>query len=218
NILKLRHQKDVTHGCQFPLPGSSLAGSTINSFLDIEVAVAGDDEGDKEANEDDLNFFINDQDLNKANGSHACSNIEAEIATQPHGAFLSALAGKYGPCTRDSSSPATESQEAGVSQSSPHALVNLPPQEGDWELWEVPATVGLEFVVIYHILQRVVEGLYVHNIAPWSTFTSHGMIGRVYMEAWQWSDIATICRGMSGVRWWEMHAVPLIDRMTYLNQ
>ncbi|KAF9439724.1 hypothetical protein P691DRAFT_785274, partial [Macrolepiota fuliginosa MF-IS2] len=147
-----------SHSLEVQLPqkkqqhGMGLAGSTVNLFLDIEAAVAGDDKGDEEADEDDLNFFINNQDLNEANGSHAHSNLEAKIATQPHGTFLSALTDKYGPCTRVSSSPATESQEAGVSQNSLHVLVSLPPQEGDWELWEVPVTVHLWSLTSFHLI------------------------------------------------------------------
>ncbi|KAF9439534.1 hypothetical protein P691DRAFT_769495 [Macrolepiota fuliginosa MF-IS2] len=97
------------------------AGSATNSFLDIEAMVAGDDKEEEEPDKDSLNFFVNDQDLNEANGSHACSNLEMEIARVPSGST-------------------TKPQEPQVPPKSPHVLASLPPQEGDWGLWEVPVT------------------------------------------------------------------------------
>lgn len=53
--------------------------------------------------------------------------------------------------------------------------------------------------------------------SPRSAFAAPGVLGRVFVEAWQWSDVAAVCRGMGGVRWWETRAVTFLDGMSLLN-
>lgn len=69
------------------------------------------------------------------------------------------------------------------------------------------------------ILRRAIEpGLYFDAPPPRSAFTSAGIMGRVFIEARQWSDVAAICRGIKGVRWWETCVVTRADGMKYLNR
>ncbi|KAJ3552315.1 hypothetical protein NP233_g12911 [Leucocoprinus birnbaumii] len=110
------------------------------------------------------------------------------------------------------------------------------PIPGDWEIWEVPVEVhqihsaapfphtlciqqvGSEYNNVARILRRAVEpGIHFRGVPPRSAFASPGILGRIFVEAFQWSDVAKICRGMFGVRWWETKASTFLDAMIYLN-
>lgn len=77
---------------------------------------------------------------------------------------------------------------------------------------------GFESTAVFRILKRVTEGMYNKNLPPRSAFAAYGIRGFIYVEAYQWSDVAAICRGMRGVRWWETRGVSFLVGMTHLNQ
>ncbi|KAF5348279.1 hypothetical protein D9756_010488 [Leucocoprinus leucothites] len=95
----------------------------------------------------------------------------------------------------------------------------IPPQEGDWELWDVPVPVGEEYAVVYQLLECTNEGMQtIWYQALHSVFAAYGVLGHVFVEAWEWVDVAAICKGMAGVRWWETQAVSFFDEMQLLKR
>ncbi|KAJ3562223.1 hypothetical protein NP233_g9711 [Leucocoprinus birnbaumii] len=81
-----------------------------------------------------------------------------------------------------------------------YSELSLPPQEGDWELWEVPVNVGIEEATVYRLFNRANDKTYYRGEPPRSIFSAPGTMGRIYIEAYQWSDVALLCKQIYGVR------------------
>lgn len=116
-------------------------------------------------------FLNDDQDLLEDGITTSRLNLAQELDRDRD--FLASLAARHANVNRSPNSennksspgsfPARSSSGAGTAESSqanltsgtplkesnsPHSLKSLPPQEGDWELWEVPVNVSRGYVCI----------------------------------------------------------------------
>jgi transcription elongation factor SPT5 len=78
--------------------------------------------------------------------------------------------------------------------------------------------VGAESKCVLRLYQRCTQGMYAHMIPPRSIYAPIGIIGRVFVEAKRLADVHTICRGMSGVRWWESRKIDNLEAMRLLQR
>ncbi|KAF5345226.1 hypothetical protein D9756_011483 [Leucocoprinus leucothites] len=181
----------------------------LNLYLDLEAADDNDNNDENEEEGDDR-FVIYDQDLVEDVSGHARRNLEDDGCD----GFLAGFKKRW------VSSHRTQKSDDGlrvIQLGNFHYMEDqIPPKEGDWELWEVPVRLGSEYLTVKRIFECMFGMLndplaFMKFWAPWSAFAHKEGLGHVYIEAWEWADAVAVCKRMPAY-------VPCVDEKTqYLD-
>ncbi|KAF5347889.1 hypothetical protein D9756_010192 [Leucocoprinus leucothites] len=205
-----------------PKPVVHQSRKRAHGFLDIEAEVDDrDDEEEEDDMEDNDAFIVHDQDLVEDASQYPRRGLEDEFDSfgLPDSLYEKYVRRAEERKARRATDVCSGDAETALSQESKCGYIQdpLPPKEGDWETWEVPVNVGIEDKTVYQLLRRIEAGMHCRNEPPRSAFSAPGIMGRIFVEAYQWSDVALLCRGIYGVRWWETRGITFLDGMSYLN-
>ncbi|KAF5344860.1 hypothetical protein D9756_011192 [Leucocoprinus leucothites] len=183
-----------------------------HGFLDIEAEADDCDDAEEEEDviEDNDAFIVHDQDLVEDASQFPRRGLEDEFDSfgLPDSLYEKYVRRVEEQKARRATLISSGDEETTLSQGSKCGYIQDPLPQGK---------VGIEDKTVYQLLRRVEAGMHCRNEPPRSAFSAPGIMGRIFVEAYQWSDVALLCRGIYGVRWWETRSIASLDGMSYLN-